>query len=388
MKNLIFVFIIVFSISFASTLIIYNNAGLYESTKNIKGDFKIEVPNSIIVNSFYCSPLFKTTFSPALNINLNSILSSNKFITLNKEKYEVVSVKPLILKKDGLYFYNPDIKGFGFSKIPKIQRAFFEGFTKSATTLHYFYAFKGISYNVNYVFDHGKILSVVNIYNKTDYDFSKDEVYLVSQTMNDLNRNFESNRSFKALSLTSAPQKIDERYVYKFGKLSLKPDSNLTLPFINKKVDYLKYYKFYTTPYLSNLKAVITFKSPAPLPKGQWRVLETNKDTAVFSPWVSLKDISKNENLQLEYDYAYDVKGIETQTDFKKDGKVTYKTFLVTVYNYKNVPIQVKIYKNIGRSTVRALEGKYKKVGDFAVFDLNVKPNSRGEVKYVLKYPY
>jgi hypothetical protein len=219
--NKLIIFFLIVSVGFSATLVIYNNSGLYSSSQNVKGEFKIPIISSFIKNSFYFNPMISMKFNGQSTLTLNSILSQNKFIFLSKQKYEVVSVNPLILKKDNKYFYNLDIKGFQFLNLPKINVPYFSGFTKTATIINYSYLFSGVSFRINYFFDSGKIYGKLSISNTTNHDFSKDKIYIVSQDMNNPTPYGESKVLLRSPSANISSQKVGERYMYELKRIHL-----------------------------------------------------------------------------------------------------------------------------------------------------------------------
>ncbi len=387
MKKNIFLLLFAFSISFASTVVIYNGFGFFEDMVTVNKTATVVVPRTILPDSFYSDVEAKLTFVPAKNISLESILSTNKFIYLNHKKYEVISSKPLILKFGSDYIYNPDIKGFSFSSIPLRENPKFV-IESSFKKLRYSYLFKGISYELKYIFDDGRITSFLEIKNDTDYDFKDDTVYITTQKIKE-SKHFNSDRLLlKSASQEYSPEKSGENYLYKIGKLDLPADSYFKVPFISDKVKYTTYYKYYPTPSLSELKTVISFKTSKLFPSGEWIVSEKNKDVVLFSSPVNLGNFSKQENVEIEYGPSYDLKGMETILKSVRNGKAYYKTFKDTIYNHKDKSVTVKIYKNARNAILQNYDGKYERIGDFLVFILQIAPNSGGDISYTLKYSY
>jgi hypothetical protein len=367
MRNKIFLLLLIFSISlisFASVIVIYNGAGFFEGSVSLSKMATISVPNTVLPNSFYTDPESKIAFIPAKNIDLESILSANKFIYLNHVKYEVVSVKPIILKSGSDYVYNPDMKGFSFSSVPLRENPKF-AITSSFKKLRYSYLFKGISYKLKYIFNDGRITSFLELKNTTDYDFKNSTVYIATQKIK-ASESLNSERVLlKSSSLKYSPEKAGENYVYKVGKLDLPANSYFKIPFVSDKVKYTTYYKYYPTSVLSELEAVISFKTSKLLPAGEWIVAEKSKDLVLFSSPVSLGNFSKQENVELEYGFSYDLKGMETILKSVRNGKIYYKTFKDTVYNHKDKAVTVKIYKSARNAVLQDYKGKYERKATF-----------------------
>ncbi len=404
MKNvLIFLSILsIICISFASTLVVYNNGGMYTSSKKVNGSFTIVVPNSIIKNSFYCTPFSTLDFVPQRSITIESILDSNPYITLNKNlltgdkvltKYKVISVNPIVLQLEERYFYNVDINGFGFDNLPKIVLASFEGYTDKATTLNYSYLFGGISWSLKYFFDSGDITAIATIKNDTNNTFSAD-TYLISQLIN--NRLLYQNnatRSFtvsvsKSLTTSKARQKLGDRYVYNVGDLLLKKGEQKSFVLFKTHTYYSSYYGYYPSPNITNLRRIIYFRAPIDLPKGVWTVVEKNKDLSVFSPDFWNDDAAAGARVYLEYDYSYKLSGYESMVESWREGKYLYKKFDVMIYNSKDEMTTVKIYKTLGNATIYKFNGGYDLTQGYAIFTIKIKPKSRGELVYTLRYPY
>lgn len=391
------IFAILLSVNFLfsqNVLTLYNNLAFVKET--MENGLCHQVPSDIVFDSIFFDTKSKVLevkyeYTP-LNIEniLKGYVGKDIFFKYKNKKLKgiLVSLNPLIIKTDKRVYFDVSYKNLIIKNIPeKIKSKPTVCVKKSGKKdkIYINYLTKNISWRSSYVAKLDRYLNIigwVKIENRSDKDFKNVNLNVVA---GDIKTITSAPIRYKTLAYEAAskPKSFEGYYLYRLnGKYNIEKNSKKIIPFINEdNIEYKKEYicnvfdsryNFGSKEYKFRQK--ISFKINSPLPAGKIRFYKDD----VFLGENFITNVPKNKKIEIEIGKDFDLWMKREQISFKKDKFFIYTAIKSTIYNPKNVDVEVIVNDNFNNTQAKI---------DIKCKDCSYKKIDSNRLRYIIKLP-
>ena len=196
---------------------------------------------------------------------------------------------------------------------------------------------EGLSWNISHKLElkTNEIASYATIINQTDMNFKGFGVSLMSGIHEQKPTPYL--RSTGIVKENASVENIGEKKKIYLGNMDIGAKETKTKVIFNQKIQPTKQYVDDGT-----LKLEITFKSQNEMPAGDVDVFENG----IYIGSYHIKDTAKNEDVKMDLEGVYDISSIEKIIDRNVEKCKVTELHEITIKNYKNEPIHVKVRRN------------------------------------------